>query len=252
MNVDLEGKVALVTGASRGIGKAIATHLAQSGAHVAVHCNKNIAMADESATKLGNHAVAFQADLAKAHECEALMQKVIRKYGRIDVLVNNAGIAQFVDSEASNNTWLHVWEKTMAVNAQATALLCRLAIKHYRIQDGGRIINIASRAAFRGDTAEYMIYAASKGAVVSLTRSIARAYGKDGIKAFVVAPGFVRTDMAQDAIDSYGEEFVRSDFALNNLTEPEDIAPIVILLASGLVDHATGTSIDINAGSYIH
>jgi NAD(P)-dependent dehydrogenase (short-subunit alcohol dehydrogenase family) len=252
MKIDLTDKIALVTGASRGIGKAIATGLAKAGATVAVHCNKNILQAEAVALELGQRACVFQADLASVQACETLMANVISHYGCIDVLVNNAGIARLVDAAAPTSAWLQAWEQTMAVNARASELLCRLVIQHYQTRGQGRIINIASRAAFRGDTAEYMTYAASKGAVVSLTRSIARAYGKDGITAFVVAPGFVRTDMAQDAIDSYGEAFVVQDLALNSLTESEDIAPIVTLLASGLADHATGTSIDINAGSYVH
>jgi 3-oxoacyl-[acyl-carrier protein] reductase len=119
-------------------------------------------------------------------------------------------------------------------------------------QSTGRIINISSRAAFRGDTAEYMAYAASKAGVSALTKSIARAYGKDGIKAFNIAPGFVRTEMAKDFIEQYGEEFATSDIALERLTEPKDIAPMVTFLASGLADHATGCTIDINAASYVH
>ena len=252
MKIDLTGRVALVTGASRGIGKAIATGLAETGATVAVHCNENVLRADAVALELGQRSRVFQADLASVQACEMLVANVISEYGHIDVLVNNAGIARFVDAAAPTGTWLQAWEQTMAVNARAPELLCRLVIQHYQTRGQGRIINIASRAAFRGDTAEYMTYAASKGAVVSLTRSVARAYGKDGITAFVVAPGFVRTDMAQDAIDSYGEAFVVQDLALSSLTESEDIAPIVVLLASGLADHATGTSIDVNAGSYVH
>lgn len=252
MNVELTGKVALVTGASRGIGKAIAESLAQAGASVAVHCNENISQAEEIVSELGSDAKVVPADLSQAPACEILVESIISAYGQLDILVNNAGIAEFVAPSASTEVWLQSWEKTMAVNARATALICRLAIRQFQAQQGGRIINIASRAAFRGDTPEYMIYAASKGAVVSLTRSIARAYGKDGVKAFVVAPGFVRTDMAQDAVDSYGEPFILQDLALNDLTEPEDVAPMVTFLASGQADHATGTSIDINAGSYVH
>ncbi len=252
MKIELAGKVALVTGASRGIGNAIAKSLADAGAAVAVHYNRNVAYAEAVVSSLGNQSAVFQADLAQTEACEGLFQEVIKAYGRLDILINNAGIAQLVSSSDSTGKWIRVWEQTMAVNARATALLCRLAICQFQEQGGGHIINIASRAAFRGDTAEYMSYAASKGAVVSLTRSIARAYGKDGIKAFVVAPGFVRTDMAQDAVDSYGEAFILGDLALDQLTEPEDIAPMVTLLASGLADHATGTSIDINAGSYVH
>ena len=114
------------------------------------------------------------------------------------------------------------------------------------------IINIASRAAFRGDTKDYMAYAASKAGVVGLTRSIARAYGKNGIKAFIVAPGFVRTEMAQSFTDEYGEEHALNDLALDQMTEPNDVAQFVVFLASGLANHATGGTFDINAGSYVH
>ncbi len=252
MKIDLQGRVALVTGSSRGIGRAIARSLAHSGSTVAIHYNRDRQQAKEAALELGDHASLFQADLSQVQACEMLFQDVLASYGQLDILVNNAGVAQLVPNSASTQVWIDAWEQMMAVNARATALLCRLAVRHFQTRQEGRIINIASRAAFRGDTAEYMIYAASKGSMVSLTRSIARAYGKDGIKAFILAPGFVRTEMAQSAMDSYGKEFILEDLALNRLTEPEDIAPMVTLLASGLADHATGASIDMNAGSYVH
>jgi NAD(P)-dependent dehydrogenase (short-subunit alcohol dehydrogenase family) len=140
----------------------------------------------------------------------------------------------------------------MHVNLRAPELLCRHAIPHFQAQGGGRIINVASRAAFRGDEPDYMTYAASKGGLVALTRSIARTLGGDGIKAFTLAPGFVRTDMAQAFIDEYGEAHATSDLALSDLTEPDDVAPMAVLLASGRADHATGCTVDINAGSYVH
>ena len=138
------------------------------------------------------------------------------------------------------------------MNTRAQGLLCKLAIDHFSKRGGGRIINISSRAAFRGDTGDYLAYGASKGAIVALTRSIARYYGKKNITAFNIAPGFVRTDMAQDFMDLYGEEYALNDIALNKLTEPQDLAPMIVLLASGLADHATGCTIDINAASYVH
>jgi 3-oxoacyl-[acyl-carrier protein] reductase len=140
----------------------------------------------------------------------------------------------------------------MMVNLNAAALLCKRAVAHFQQQGGGRIISISSRAAFRGDTADYLAYAASKGGLVSLTRSLARAFGKQGIRAFIIAPGFTRTEMAQDFIDQYGEDYALNDIALERLTEPADLGPMVVLLASGLADHATGCTIDINAGSYVH
>jgi NAD(P)-dependent dehydrogenase (short-subunit alcohol dehydrogenase family) len=154
--------------------------------------------------------------------------------------------------EASSDDWQGAWADTMHVNLRAPELLCRRSIRHFQDGDGGRIINIASRAAFRGDTPDYMTYAASKGGLVALTRSIARGFGDDGIVAFTVAPGFTRTDMAQDFIDTYGEAHATSDLALDELTEPNDVAPFVVFLVSGVADHATGATIDVNAGSYVH
>ncbi|MBT8478833.1 MAG: SDR family oxidoreductase [Gemmatimonadetes bacterium] len=251
MHIDLTGKTVLVTGASRGIGRSLAEGLAGAGATVAVHFNQSHAAGGALAETLGHDARAFQADLAEPESCERLFDEVIGAYGRLDVLVNNAGIALKIPFGVATDEWRKAWDLTMAVNLRAVELLSRLAVQHFQQHDGGRIINVASRAAFRGDTPEYMSYAASKGGVVSLTRSIARAFGKAGVCAFVLAPGFVRTEMAQEAIDEYGEAHVTSDLALDRLTEPADLTPLVVLLASGLADHATGTTIDVNAGSYV-
>jgi NAD(P)-dependent dehydrogenase (short-subunit alcohol dehydrogenase family) len=141
----------------------------------------------------------------------------------------------------------------MAVNLTASALLSREAITASRSRSSRdvRIVFIASRAAFRGDTPDYLAYAASKGGMVALSRSIARGLGKQGVKAFVVAPGFTRTEMAEDFIRAYGEDYAMKDIALERMTEPGDIAPLVVFLASGLADHCTGTSIDVNAASYV-
>jgi len=251
MHIDLTGRTVLVTGASRGIGRSLAEGLAGAGATVAAHFNQNRASTEALVEKLGHEAGAFQADLADPASCERMFNEVVDTHGRLDVLVNNAGIALKMPFHVVTEDWRRDWDRTMAVNLRAVDLLSRLAVGHFQQHDGGRIINIASRAAFRGDTPEYMTYAASKGGVVALTRSIARAFGKDGVCAFVVAPGFVRTEMAQDFIDEYGEERVTGDLALNRLTEPGDLTPLIVLLASGLADHATGATFDVNAGSYV-
>jgi 3-oxoacyl-[acyl-carrier protein] reductase len=252
MKIDLTDRVVLVTGASRGIGQALAEQMAAAGAGVAVHGYRHAARAEALARALPNGARVFTADLADPAACERLFADVQDAYGHVDVLVNNAGVALHMPLDAPTADWLRDWERTMAVNLRAVELLCRLAIAHFRTRGGGRIVNIASRAAFRGDTPEYMAYAASKGGMVALTRSIARGFGREGIRAFTLAPGFTRTDMAQDFIDTYGEAHARSDIALERLTEPADLAPLAVLLASGLADHATGCTIDVNAGSYVH
>lgn len=253
MYINLSGLNVLVTGGSRGIGKAIAAKLAEAGATVAVHFHKSGREAENLAHVLGNESKAFQADLSQPEQVAQLFDKVVGEFGSLELLVNNAGMAIASDVKSGDKQWLEEWNKTMMVNLHATAILCKKSIDHWlKRKATGRIVNISSRAAFRGDTAEYMAYAASKGGVVALTRSIARAYGKDGIKAFNIAPGFVKTDMARDFIERYGEQVVTADLALERLTEPKDIAPMVTFLCSGLADHATGCTIDINAGSYVH
>jgi len=250
MKIDLTNKIVLVTGASRGIGKGIAEQLAASGATVALHYNKNKGLADQLAKRLSNNSKSFQADLRYPEACDRLFEIVIESYGRIDVLINNAGI--FLNSPLNDASWLEDWNLTLDVNLRAAALLSRRAIRHFQTIGGGRIINISSRAAFRGDNPEHLAYAASKAGLVALTKSIARGFGKDGITAFLVAPGWVKTDMNKETIDRLGETEITKDLALNKLTQPEDLAPVITLLASGMADHATGTTIDINAGSYVH
>ncbi|MEM6264672.1 MAG: SDR family oxidoreductase [Bacteroidota bacterium] len=250
MHIDLSGKTVLVTGASRGIGKALAKSLGRAGAEVAIHYGNSREPAVELAESLPAAHI-FQADLAQPTACKQLVEAVVAHFGKIDVLVNNAGIAFSSDPAGTDEQWLSEWDLTQHVNLRAAAYLCKLLLPHYQTQGGGRFIHIASRAAFRGDTPEYLAYAASKAGMVALSRSLARAYGKQGITSFVVAPGFIRTDMAQQFIDEYGEQLVLDDLSLDRLTEPEDLAPTVTLLASGLMDHATGCTIDINAGSYV-
>lgn len=251
-NIDLSGKNILVTGASRGIGKCIAEHLARAGARIAVHYAKNRTSADRLAKTIGNDSFAVGADLSSPAACLGLFAECIDNMGRLDVLVNNAGLAICAPMDSAETAWIDAWDGQMNVNLRASGILAFQAIKHFRTTGGGRIVFISSRAAFRGDTADYMAYAASKSGLLGLNGSIARAFGKDNITSFVIAPGFTRTDMAQEFIDEYGEDYALNDIALNRLTEPNDVAPLVVLLSSGLVDHSTGTSIDVNAGSYVH
>lgn len=252
MHLDCSDQTILVTGASRGIGRAIALALAEAGATVAVHYNRSQDAAERVAASCGPNARVVQADLSNLDACEELFGTVIDQFGALDALVNNAGVARSAPLDAPTEDWHDAWAQTLNVNLRAPELLCRRALRHFQERGGGRIVNIASRAAFRGDTPAYMTYAASKGALVALTRSIARGFGKDNICAFTVAPGFTRTDMAQDFIDRYGEAHARDDLALDALTEPADVAPTVVFLVSGHADHATGATIDVNAGSYVH
>ncbi|WP_339875330.1 SDR family oxidoreductase [uncultured Algoriphagus sp.] len=252
MNISLKNQRILVTGASRGIGRAIAKQLSDSGAEIIIHCNNNVAEAEKLKSELENPAFIESCDLSNVDQVIGFIPKLVEKYGPISGLVNNAGISRSAPDSLSTQEWVKIWQETIQVNTTALGILCKEFVDQALINQNGRIVNISSRAAFRGDTTDYIAYAASKGAIVSLTRSIARHYGKQGIKAFLIAPGFTRTDMADEILAEYGEGFALNDIALKELTKPEDIAPMVTLLCSGLADHATGASIDINAGSYVH
>jgi len=249
----LKNRNILVTGGSRGIGKAIAEYLLVNKARVGLHFNSRHSDISGLMEKYPGKAHSFQCDLTQINTIPTFIDRVINDMGPIDVLVNNAGIAISSDISGSDEIWMDNWKKTMDLNLNAVGLLCKKTIQHFITSNiEGRIINISSRAAFRGDREDYLAYAASKAGVVALTRSIARAYGKKGIVAFCVAPGFVKTDMAQQFFDQYGEEVALNQIALKSLTTPEDVAPFVGFLASGLADHATGGTFDINAGSYVH
>jgi NAD(P)-dependent dehydrogenase (short-subunit alcohol dehydrogenase family) len=251
MVIDLSKQVILVTGAARGIGEAISRQLLASGAKVALHYNNSSQSVQKIMAEYPQNARALQANLANTEDCKKLFEEVLQQFGTVDCIVNNAGIA--LHSPINQPDWPADWDLTMQVNLKAAAILDNLALQHWlKNQKQGRLIHISSRAAFRGDTADYMAYAASKAGMVALSHSIARAYGKQGIRSFVIAPGFTQTDMAQDFIDEYGEDYVLKDIALEKITQSQDLAPIVCFLASGLADHATASTFTFNAGSYVH
>ena len=250
--IDLTDKVILVTGGSRGIGAAIVETLAAAGGDVILHYGKSRARAEAVAAGIGDgrcHLVA--ADLEDGDALPGLWEQALAWKGRIDVLVNNAGVylASGIDNDFA--AWSAVWARTLNINLVAAAHLCREALHHFRQRDGGIIVNIASRAAFRGDAPDYTHYAASKAGMVALTRTIARGFGAEGVTAFAVAPGFVRTEMADAFFAVHGEAPILSEIPLGEIAGPQDVANVVAFLASGLARQATGTTIDVNGASYV-
>jgi 3-oxoacyl-[acyl-carrier protein] reductase len=250
--IDLNQKVVLVTGGSRGIGAYIVRTLAQAGAQVVLHYSASGLQAEQIVADLGtDRVVSVRAPLDADGAGARLWSDAVAWRGHIDVLVNNAGVAIEASIEDTPDAWRAAWDTTWRVNVVAVADLCREAILHFRGRGGGTIINISSRAAFRGDSPHYMHYAASKGAVVALTKSIARGYARDGVLAYGVAPGWVATDMARQSIQLVGLEKLVQDIPMGTMAPPQDVANVVAFLASGLAPHATGTTIDVNGASYV-
>lgn len=250
--IDLSGKVILLTGGSRGIGAATALTLSRAGADVILQYGHHHAGAQAIAAQMGNdRCLVISADLAVPQAAVELWEAAIGWRGRVDILVNNAAVMPSASVEDEWEVWAEAWSTTLQVNLIAVADLCREAIRHFKTRQGGTIVNIASRAAFRGDGPEYTPYAASKGGVIALTRTIARGFAKDNILAFAIAPGFVHTDRIAEVMQERGADYVTRDIPMGEPVPPEQVANIVAFLASGLAPHATGSTIDINGASYV-
>ena len=249
--IDLTGRVVLITGAGGAIGSATSRTIVQAGGTVVLH---DISLEATAALRgeLGDVAQALSADLGDAVAADDLWTRAFAIHGQIDVLVNNAGIYPAAPLDASLVDWLGVWDRSLAVNLVAPAVLCRAAVTTFSAQPGGGIIvNIASRAAFRGDDPDYWHYAAAKAGIVAMTRTIARHYGRSGVTAFAVAPGYVDTSFNEIFAREVGVDVAAADTGLGAVAAPQDIANVVAFLASGLARHATGTTIDVNGASYV-
>ncbi len=246
--MDLSDKRVLVTGASRGIGRHTAEKLLAEGAAVI-----GTARSTPFPEAVSNHDSfeGIHLDLAQPDELKNNLKPLFVGEEAPNVLVNNAGIFEDVDFGAGDDRWLENWDKTMQVNLRTPAMLSKWALNRWAETGEGLLINIASRAAYRGDTREYASYAASKGGLVAFTKSVARDFGKYGIAAYSIAPGFIKTDMAMDSIDVYGEDYLTEGMAFDEITSPEEVAELVAFLASGRVKHMTGATFHINGGSYM-
>ena len=247
--IDLRGRTVLITGGSRGIGAATVPVLDTAGARVVFTYGRSRDAADAVAARCTNDPVLLHADLADPAAAVTLFDEALEAVGSIDVLVNNAGIAPEVELDAADDEWADAWHTTMQVNLFALADLCRKAIQHFVPRGEGTIINVASRAAFRGDEPNMMHYAASKGAVVALTRSIARGYGKQGIVAHTVNPGWVSTDMATNFFANNPDAL--DGFPLGEAVPPTEVANTIAFLASGMARHLTGSTLEINGATHV-
>lgn len=243
----LAGRTVLVTGASRGIGRATAVALHREGAHVVLHYGSGRDEAEATAARLRERALLVQGDLCDRSAREHVWSEAVRWRGRIDVLVNNAGA--WLPSQLDDpKLWGEGWEANLELNLIAPADLCRAAVLHFRAVGGGTIVNVASRSAHRGDDADHLAYGAAKGGLLALTKGIARGFGKDGVLAYAVAPGWVGTDIAAHL--SSGDPMLRN-LPLGEVTPPEDVAELIAFLASGRSRHTTGATIDVTGADYV-
>ena len=224
----------LITGASRGIGAAIADALTTDATKVVA-----LSSAD--------------GDLANPATPDRLWRaSVDRLDGRIDVLVNNAGVFEANPLDDPDADWLANWSRTMQVNLTASAQLCRHAVLHWQERKSeGRIVNIASRAAYRGDSPAHWHYAASKSGMVAMTKTIARAYARDGILAFAICPGFTMTGMAEEYLESRGGDKLLADIPLGRVAMPDEVGEIARWCALDAPASMTGAVLDINGASYV-
>lgn len=240
----------LVTGASRGAGAAIAKSCAQYGAKVVIHYNGHKAGAEAICAEIGDNAIGcVQEDLSQAGAGTRLWAKATALAGPINALVNNAGIDLVSDPYGPEAEWADAWDKILTVNLQAPADLCRAALIDYKKQGGGRIVNMCSRASHRGDSIDHPAYAASKGGLLALSKTLARGAGKDGVLVYSLAPGWINTEMAPTDPAVLGPAI--AEIPLGKFAEPSEIGATIAFLLSDLCPSATAATIDINGASHV-
>jgi len=250
--LDFNDKVVLITGSSRGIGQAIARLFAERGARVAVHYNRERAAAETTLAELpGGPHLLVQADLTDPAAVAAMVAAVVAGAGRIDVLVNNAGIYEDHPlAEVGYEEWQTSWRRVIDANLIGAANACYCAARHMIDRGGGRIVNVSSRGAFRGEPTG-PAYGASKAALNAMSQSLAKYLAPFNVTVGVVAPGFVQTDMAREALSGQSGVEIRAQSPFNRVARPEEVAYAVLFLASEGTEFMTGAIIDVNGASYL-
>ena len=251
---DLTGRTVLVTGASRGIGRAIAEALGSAGANVIAHYGSDAQGAHDAVAAIADdRRIVLGADLAELDGARRLWRDAVAWQGHVDVLVNNAAVLIETPLEATDDEWDEAWARTFDVNVRAAANLTRDAVRHFRARQQGVLVTLSSWVAQRGSGNPHLLaYAASKGAIRALTNTIARAHSKEGVLAYMIAPGVVRTQMSVDAAAAQGgEDVLTASLAMGEWVPPDEIGELVCFLASGRQRHLSGATFDVNGASYI-
>ncbi len=252
-NFDFSDQKVLITGGSRGVGRATALAFATAGARVAIHYHRSADLAAQLQAELpGQGHCLVQADAADSRSMRAVVAAATESLGGLDILVNNAGIFLPHDiNSLSFEDWMDAFERTLAVNLTASAAASYAAAQHMRQQGSGAIINVGSRGAFRGEEGQPG-YGAAKAGLHALSQSLARALGPHGITVHALAPGFIETAMARPHLQGAAGEAVRAQSPLNRVATVEDIARAILFLASKNAQWTTGCVLDINGASYLH
>ena len=252
MNIDYRGKTVLVTGSSSGIGRAIAQAFAESNATVAVHYHSNENGGKETLNSLtGEGHIVVQGDISQPDEASRIVEEVVTGLDRMDILVNNAAlIEQFNFDDLSYEEWVSVWDRTLGANLLGHTNVTFCAAKQMKAQGGGKIVNISSRGAFRGEPTA-PAYGASKAGINAFGQSMAQALIKHNIFIYTLAPGYVETDRVAPILEGPEGENIKNQSPFGRVAKPEEVARAAVLLASEGTDFMTGCIVDINGASYL-
>lgn len=252
MTFDFADRAVLVTGASRGIGRAVALAFAKAGARVAVNYRTDDVAAGQTLRDLaGSGHAAVRADIATPAGAESAVSETVLRLGGLDVLVNNAAVrGHHPIASVDYETWIADWDRILAANLAGPAHLCYHAARHMITHGGGRIVSVSSRGAFRGEP-DMPAYGASKAGLNALSQSLAVALAPHGIFVGVVAPGFVETEGTAARLAGPGGDAIRAQSPLGRVARADEVATAVLALASDGMEFATGTILDVNGASYL-